>query len=275
MRCFFFWIASLFIMNCSYSQISNSTTTSDTILRHHFFKDSLVSINYRMLPEFAKYGTRYIILKNVNTEYRPVEINYSLQNFLKAENYNDSSLLNGFYLVNENITQGKALYSELAPYKPINEKELFYGVWRNQLTKSSSEGEIQQSIINGTNTLIDLGYSDMANDFFPFITGLMEEQHIINYDLTRTKGFEKGSKGIVTSVEILNALGSQDARNKFGVCRDIHETGRQLLKPMCEVYFNHFYPDKKIDFDDYIFLQSWTTDASQHVTLSLIYPLNT
>lgn len=228
-----------------------------------------------MLPEFAKYGTRYIILKNVNTEYRPVEINYSLQNFLKAENYNDSSLLNGFYLVNENMTEGKALYSELVPYNPINEKDLFYGVWRNQLTKSSSEGEIHQSIIEGTNTLINLGYSDMANDFFPFITGLMEEQHIFNYDVKRTNGFDKGSRGIVGSVEILNALGSQDARNKFGVCRDIHETGRQLLKPMCEVYFNHFYPDMKIDFDDYIFLQSWTTDASQHVTLSLINPLNT
>ena len=44
---------------------------------------------------------------------------------------------------------------------------------------------------------------------------------------------------------------------------------------MCEVYFEHFYPDKKIDFDEYLFLQSWTTDASQHVTLSLINPLDT
>lgn len=228
-----------------------------------------------MLPEVAKYGPRYNILKSVNSKYQPIEINYSLQNFLKTENYSDSSLFNGFNLVNGNMTPGKDLYSELAPYNSITQKDLFYGVWRNQLTKSSSENEIRQSMIDGTNTLIDLGYSDIGNDFLPFITELMEEQHLMNYDIKRTYGFGKGSKGIVTSVEILNALGSQDSRNKFGVCRDIHETGRELLKPMVEVYFNHFYPDMKIDFDDYLFLQSWTTDASQHVTLSLINPLNT
>ena len=262
-------------MDCSYSQISNSEIASDTILRQHFFKDSLICINYRMLPDFTKYGTRYNILNSVNTSYRPIEINYSLQNFLKTENYGDSSLLKSFYLVNENRKSGKELYSDLAPYSPITEKEMFYGVWRTQLTKSSSDGEILKSIIDGTNTLIDLGYSDIGNDFLPFITSLMEEQHIVNYDPTRTYGFNKGSKGIVTSVEILNALGSQDSRNKSGACRDIHETGRFILKSMCEVYFNHFYPDRKIDFDDYLFLQSWTTDASQHVTLSLINPLDT
>jgi hypothetical protein len=275
MRVLFFWFGSLLIMNCSYSQISDSKIASDTISKPHIFSDSLFCINYRMIPEFAKYGTRYNILNSVNSNYHRVDINYSIQNFLKTENYGDSSLLTGFRLVKENNTNGKELYSELAPYGPITDKVQFYGVWRNQLTKSSSEDEISKSIIDGTNTLIDLGYSDIGNDFFPFITALMEEQHLINYDVKRTYGFNKGSKGIVTSVDILNALASQDPENKFGVCRDIHEMARFLLKPMCEVYFNHFYPDRKIDFDEYIFLQSWTTDASQHVTLSLINPLNT
>jgi len=275
MRLLFFWLVTIFIMNCSYSQTSNSSIDNDTIVRNHFFKDSLLCFNYRMLPDVAKYSTRYKILKSVNSDYRPIEINYALQNFLMNRNYSDSSLLHSYYLVNENMAAGRELNSELSPYNSITEKDLFYGVWRNQLTKSSSEDEIRQSIIKGTNTLIDLGYSDIGKDFFPFITGLMEEHHIVNYDVTRTYGFSKGSKGIVSSVQILNALGSQDSRNKFGVCRDIHETGRQLLKPMCEVYFNHFYPDKKIDLDDYLILQSWTTNASQHVTLSLINPFNT
>ena len=246
----------------------------DTVIRDHFFKDSLVSVNYRMLPEVAKYAPGYKILNSVNSDESPIEINYFLQNFLKAENYSDSILLNSFYLVKENMTKGKGLYSELASYNPISDKQLFYGIWRSQLTKSSSEFEISQSMKDGTNTLIELGYSDLGNDFLPFITGLMEEEHIMNYDVTRTYGFRKGSKGVVTSIEILNALGSQDSKNKAGVCRDIHETGRVLLKPMCEVYFNHFFPQKEIDFDDYLFLQSWTTDASQHVTISLINPLN-
>jgi len=156
-------------------------------------------------------------MNSVNSNYHRVDINYSIQNFLKAENYGDSTLLNGFKLVKENNKTGKELYSELAPYGSISDKVQFYGVWRNQLTKSSSEDEIRRSIIDGTNTLIDLGYSDMGNDFFPFITALMEEQHLINYDVKRTYGFNKGSKGIVTSVEILNALGSQDPEIKFGV----------------------------------------------------------
>lgn len=257
-------------MNCSYSQVSNSDTVQDKNQKIHVYKDSLI-FNYRMLTGFSKYGNRYKILSSVNTDYRPVEMNYTIQNFLKTSN---SSLLSNFYLVNAGMKQGESLFPLLAPYNPT-QKEMFYGVWRSQLTGSSSEGEIQQSMIEGTSTFIDLGYSDLADDFLPFITGLMEEEHLINYDFTRTRGTGEGSKGVVTSVEILNALGSQDPVNKAGVCRDIHETGRLLLKSMSEVYFEHFYPEKQIDFDDYMFLQSWTTDASQHVTLSLINPLNT
>ena len=257
--CLFF----LLFMNCSYSQISNTD-------KPDINKDSL-TITYRMLSEFSKYGNRYKVLNSVNTDYRPIEINYTIQNFLKTSN---SSLTNDYLLVNAGMQQGESLYPLLAPYNPTG-KEMFYGVWRSHLTGSSSEGEIQQTIIEGTNTFIDLGYSDLANDFLPFITTIMEEEHLINYDFTRTRGTGEGSKGVVTSVEILNALGSQDPVNKAGVCRDIHETGRLLLKSMSEVYYEHFHPDKIIDFDDYMFLQSWTTDASQHVTLSLINPLNT
>jgi hypothetical protein len=275
MRAFSFYIVSLFIMNCCYSQISYSTNVSDTIVKRHLNKDSLICINYRMLPELAKYGPRFKILNNVNADTRPIDINHSLQDFLRTTNFNDSSLLKSFILVNENMKNGKELYSELTSYGTITEKALFYGVWRNQLTKSSSNDEIRQSIINGTNTLIDLGYSDLGNDFLPFITALMEEQHLVNYDFSRTKAFTKGSRGIVTSVEILNALGSQDSRIKAGVCRDVHEMGRELLKTMCEVYYNHFYPGKNIEIDDYLFLQSWTTQGSQHVTISFINPLNT
>jgi hypothetical protein len=275
MRFAFFWLVSSLFVNCGYSQISNSNQAPDTITRSHSLKDSLICINFRMLPVVAKYAPRYKILNNVNSDFRPIEIDYSLQNFLKTQNYSDSSLFSSFNMVKGNMAYGKGLYSDLASYSPVTDKELFYGIWRSQLTKSSSEEEIRQSMIDGTNTLIDKGYADLAHDFLPFITVLMEEEHLVNYDVTRTYGFREGSKGIVTSVEILNALGSQDSKYKAGVCRDIHETGRALLKPMCEVYFNHFYPDKKIDFDDYLFLQSWTTDASQHVTLSLINPLNT
>ncbi len=275
MRLLFFCSVSFLVMNCCYPQSSSSKISADTILRGNIFSDSAISVNYRKLSELSRYASRYTILSSVNSSYRSIWIDYTVQDFLKTEKYSDSSLMDCLNIVNEKMTLGESLYAKLVTFEDITGKELFYGVWRNQITRSTSDDEIRQSIINGTNTLIDLGYSDMGNDFFPFITVLMEEQHLYNYDQTRTKGVGKGSRGIVSSVDILNALGSQDPNNKFGVCRDIHETARQLLKPMCEVYFEHFYPEKKIDFDDYLFLQSWTTDASQHVTLSLINPLNT
>ena len=77
MRVIFLWLGSLFIMNCGYASP----------------KDSLISINYRMLPEVTKYGPGYKILSNVNSDLRPVYVNYSLQNFIKKENFSDSTLL--------------------------------------------------------------------------------------------------------------------------------------------------------------------------------------
>jgi hypothetical protein len=259
---------------CGFSPASHADGLSDTLTKKPS-NDSLFAINYRMLPGYAKYASRYKILDDVNTSSRPLEINYSLQNFLRSAGYNDSSLITSYRTVTENVKGGNLRYSEVAPYSSITEKELFYGVWRNQLVSSTSDSEIHQSIVEGTNTMIDMGFTDLARDIFPFITNLMEEQHLLNYDHARTKGFGKGSHGVVTSIEILHALGSQNSENKSGVCRDVHETGRQLMKTMCEVYYERFYPDKEIDFDDYIFLQSWMTQASQHVTVSLINPLDT
>ncbi len=167
MRVFFFWFSSLFIMNCSYAAISNSNTTKDTILTGHSPKDSLIAINYRMIPEVARYASRYKILSSVNSDYRPIFINYSLQNFIKKENFSDSALLNSLNLVNENMVEGKDLYSEIGYYNPFTEKELLYGVWRAQLTRSTSEGEIRQSVINGTNALDRNGLFRHGQRLFP------------------------------------------------------------------------------------------------------------
>ncbi|MBI5009629.1 MAG: hypothetical protein HZB98_08285, partial [Bacteroidia bacterium] len=216
-----------------------------------------------------KYETRYYILKNVNENEPAVLFNYTLQNILKSAKYSDSDILTGFEFLKNNLTED--LYSN--PKITIGDKEIYYGSWRNNIIHTSNEGEIKQSMIAGTQHLIDLGYTDLGRDFLPFITGLMEESHLINYDHARLYP-GKASKGIVPSVEILNAMATQNTSVKTGVCRDIHETGRELLKTMAETWYGHFYPEKKIDFDDYIFLQSWTTNKSQHITVSLINPLN-
>ncbi len=227
----------------------------------------VLNLNYRMLSGHARYDQRYRVLGNYNDDLHNIEINYLLQNFISGKNYNDSSIMSSYRFIN--ISDGPILLDM------IGDREILYAAWRNKLTQSSSESEIKKRMIEGTEALIATGYTDLGEDFLPFITGLMEEQHIVNYDNTRTKAFGAGSRGIVTSIQILNALYSQDSEQNFGVCRDVHEMGRELLKTMAETWYGHFYPELKTDFDDYIFLQSWTTNKSHHVTTSLIDPLDT
>lgn len=245
---------------CIISQIATGQIT-DTLGRSTF------SVRYHMTSESGKYAPRYRILRNVNENYKAIDFSYSIQDNLRETGYGDSSLLSGI-----NFLSGK--YDEL-PVSPMNEKEVFYGVWRNRLVKSADPASIENSMEEGTKALLKLGYTDLGNDFLPFITGIMEEQHLINYDPARTRVFGKGSKGTVTSVQILNALGSENTFVNYGVCRDVHETARELLKSLCSTYYGNLYPDKHINFDDYLFLQSWTTNKSQHVTLSFIDPVDT
>ncbi|HUX94704.1 MAG TPA: hypothetical protein VMV47_03145 [Bacteroidales bacterium] len=253
-------------MTSIYSQGGFLVESSDTTKGDR--RNSII-INYRMVPELAKFENRYNILTNVNENEWAVIINYSLQNLLKSANYADSSILQGFSFLKNNWTGSDISNTEIH----LDPKDIYYGAWRNQLIRVSSEAEIKQTMIDGTRQMISLGYSDLGRDFLPFITRLMEENHLINYDHSRLYP-GKSSRGIVPSVKILNALAAQDTRIKAGVCRDIHETGRELLKTLCETWYSHFHPEKKIDFDDYIFLQSWTTNKSQHITISLIDPLN-
>lgn len=220
-----------------------------------------------MIPDYGKYALRYRELSNVNDDYGAVDFSYSVQDILRQAGLKDSSLLKNFFYLS-----GK--YDEL-PIKPAGEKDLFYGVWRNQLVNSQDETSIKNSITGGTKSLLSMGYSDLGHDFLPFITRILEEQQLINYDRDRTKIFAKGSRGIVSSVQILNTLALEDTYTNAGVCRDVHEMARELLKTMCETYYGQIYPDKRIDFDDYLFLQSWMTNRSHHVTLSFIDPLDT
>lgn len=234
---------------------------------------SVLTFNYKSVPQFGKYENRYEILSNVNNNYNSVENNYAMQSFLESTGYNDSTLLSSYLWLNRSKRNNGILLNIPESSSHDMDRNLFYGAWRNSLIKSTSAEEIRQSVTEGTKTLLSLGYSDLAGDFLPFITMLMEENHLMNYDVARTR-LGSSSKGIVSSTRILNAMAAQDPSVEAGVCRDVHETGREILKTMCDVYFSNKYPEKQIDPDDYIFLQSWTTDASQHVTLSLIDPVD-
>jgi hypothetical protein len=252
-------IALINISTCLSAQYPGAFDKPDST---HYSQRS-ISLNFRPSPDLARYSSGFKILKSVNDDLPNVEFNYLVQILLDDASFYDRQLLKRFaYVYND------AWFSKAA------EKDVFYGVWREKLTGSLSEEEIRTTVTEGTNALLLLGYTDLGNDFLPFITGLMEEHHLVNYDNNRTKIFSPGSKGVVSSVQMLNALHSMETLNNFGVCRDVHETGRELLSTMASVYFDHFSPERKIDPDDYIFLQSWTTNKSQHVTVSFIDPVN-
>ncbi|HLP73331.1 MAG TPA: hypothetical protein VK155_10545 [Bacteroidales bacterium] len=228
---------------------------------------SSFSIRLRMIPAYGQYTSRYSELSNVNDDYAAVDFSYSVQDMLRQAGLQDSSLDKALHYMWEK-------YNEL-PVKPLGEKELFYSVWRSQLVNSHDDASIRRSMEEGTKTLLGMGYSDLGRDFMPFITGILEEQQLINYDPLRTKIFAKASRGVVSSVQILNTLALEDTYQNAGVCRDVHEMARQLLKTMSETYYEQVYPGKAINFDNYLFLQSWMTNRSHHVTLSMIDPLDT
>lgn len=225
-----------------------------------------IELDLRTTPGIMRYENNYKIISSVNSNWIPIESNYAIQKILNATFYSDSAISATCKFLESN--------KEEFSLTELTQKELLYGTWRNNLTQSKNGDEIEQSVVSGTRELIARGYSDLATDFLPFIAMLMEENHMVTYDFSRTRGVGKGSKGIVPSHETLNALHAMDPSVNSGVCRDIHETGREILSAMGKEYYSHFFPQNNIDIDDHIFLQSWTTDASQHVTLSFIDPLN-
>lgn len=225
-----------------------------------------VELNIRRVPGIMRYADNYNIISSVNSNWIPIESNYSIQKKLDDTFYSDSTIRAGYTFLQAN--------KEEFSFAEFSQKDLLYGTWRNNLTQSKNSDEIVRSVTSGTRELLDHGYSDFARDFLPFIAMLMEENHMVTYDFSRTRGVGKGSKGIVQSHEALNALHAMDPSVNAGVCRDIHDAGREILAAMGREYYSHFFPQNNIDIDDHIFLQSWTTDASQHVTLSFIDPFD-
>jgi hypothetical protein len=251
---------------CLYLNVSGIPASDSLNIRK--LPVNTAGINFNMLPGYSRYGNRYLILSNYNEDYLNISLNHSLQKYLHVNSDVNASILQNFYLLSSS-------YENEEPELTPGTKELLYGAWRSKLTGSKNQSDIERSVTEGVNFMITMGFDSFENDLMPFITSVMEEHQIVNYDNSRTKAFGKGSRGTVTSLDILNALGSLDTEQNYGVCRDVHETGREILKTMAETWYGHYYPENNIDFDDYIFLQSWMTDRSHHVTISFIDPIQT
>jgi len=115
-------------------------------------------------------------------------------------------------------------------------EDVLYAIWRKNIVHTETETDMLNNIRENTQEMMRLGYNNLANDLFPFITMLMWEQRQYHYDKERVISTQESAKGIVTSIQILNALETLDSKEVAGVCRDVHDMGLRMLRPMLTEY---------------------------------------
>ncbi len=244
------------------------------------FNDSLFNFKFRTLPNSALNYKRFTLVSNHNENKTQYELNSGIQKyfneFINIVTYPGLKTQYDALLSNINQNKSNDLNEDLIEYlKTTQEKEVLLSVWRANLVQVQNEQELLQNISKTTKEMISEGFDDLSDDLLPFITMLMLEEKKYHYQKERVISTQPGSKGIVNSIEIMNALASLDKNIKAGVCRDIHDMGLRILRPMYRVYLDEKYPENNYNVDDYVFLHAWVTPSSQHVTLVVVDPENT
>ncbi|MCF6240094.1 MAG: hypothetical protein L3J74_01965 [Bacteroidales bacterium] len=273
-------ITLIFLNTEIYAQSINNTLPADTvkskIAAFLNFNDSLFFFNYRSLPNTALNAGRITRLSFHGDNPEQYKFNSSVQKyfdeFTAPEN---QGLENAYYFLKndlQSISDNK-LYTTVYDYvASLPEKDILFSIWRKNIIKVEKETDMIENVRTSTKEMMALGYDDLGKDLFPFITMLMWEQKMHHYDKARVISTRKGSKGIVTSIQILNALESLDNDFNAGVCRDVHDWGLRMLRPMLTEYYKEKNPAKVYNVDDYVFLQAWVTPSSQHVTIAVVDP---
>ena len=271
--------SSLFAISGSLSSLCTPQDTIKSKLSSFLnFNDSLFRFQYNSLPQTALNANRIVRLSFHGDNKNEYIINSSIQKYFteisQEQNYN---LLRGYETLIFNLAQNNKsnLGNITAQYVAgLQKREILFSVWRNNLLNAETEDEALQNIKESTRTMIRLGYAQAEYDLFPFITMLMWEQRKYHYDKKRIVATNFNAKGVVSSIQILQALKSLDKTIVAGVCRDVHDMGLRLLRPMLEEYFAYKYSDKDYNVDDYLFLQAWVTPSSQHITIAAVDPEN-
>ncbi len=263
-----------------YNQVDDTSKIKFNLGKFLNFNDTLFNIKFRTLPNSALNYKRFTVVSDHNENLIQYKINSSIQQyfdeFIAPGTY--SGLNNQYEAILTGLQQTKSsdLNGELIEYlNSLQKKEIFYSVWRANVVHIQNEEELINNITETTQEMINQGFNNLSEDLLPFITILMLEQKKYHYDNERVISTKPGAKGIINSVQILNALATLDEEINAGVCRDVHDMGLRILRPMYRVYLDEVYPDNNYNVDDYIFLQAWVTPSSQHITLVVLDPENT
>jgi len=244
------------------------------------FNDSLFNFNFRTLPNSALNYKRFTLVSDHNTNLQQYPLNSSIQQYFDEFIFTGtySGLNNQYNAILNGLQQTKSGDSNeklIEYFNTLQKKEIFHSVWRANLVHVQNEQVLTKNIAETTQEMISQGFDNLSEDLLPFITMLMLEHKKYHYDNERVISTKPGAKGIVNSIQILNAMATLDKEIDAGVCRDVHDMGMRILRPMYRVYLDEKYPDNNYNIDDYIFLQAWVTPSSQHVTLVVLDPGNT
>ncbi|MEN8121867.1 MAG: hypothetical protein ABFS35_16070 [Bacteroidota bacterium] len=267
------------IQNPSDQPLDDTTNSKFKITQFLNFNDSLFNIQFRTLPNSALNYKRFTLVSDHNQNYIQYNLNSSIQQYIDefiTGTY--SGLKNQYDAILTGLSQIKSsgLNEELIEYvNATQKKEIFHSVWRANLVHIQNELELTKNITKTTQEMISQGYNNLSKDLLPFITMLMLEQKKYHYDDERVIFTKPGAKGIINAIQILNSLGTLDKKIDAGVCRDVHDMGLRIVRPMYRVYLDEKYPNNNYNVDDYIFLQAWVTPSSQHITLVVLDPVNT
>lgn len=230
-------------------------------------KKTSFQITYNQIPSVFQGMYRYSVVSEDTDQWKKYPALHKAQEYLTPLQLQNNSFEENFNFLR--YTASKQSYEiDLA-----SDLDLYYAVWRAKLITINNENELKHLTNYGAEYLINKGYS--IEEILPFLSLLLQEHHDFHYDDSRTKSFGKNSKGIIPTVNLINNYNNYQQAERAGVCRDIHDVALRLLRQIGSTYYNSLYPDKNINIDNYLFLTSWATQSSQHVTVSFIDPLNT
>lgn len=225
-----------------------------------------LKVHYQQTPHIYHTLDRYHLVSDLSHDACLIQNNWKIQEVLEINNR-----LNLPFAANLDYLQ-KLFYTDPNALRKRDEKSLMLGIWRSKIVNIQDDGELPLAVQYGMDYFLP-NQKLQWSDYLYFVTLLMEEHYDYHYDHQRVKPSQPSAGEVLGVADIFKTFRAYDTTRVAGVCRDIHDTGLRLLREMGSAYFSYHYPDKSIDMDDYLYLVSWVTQSSHHVTLIAQNPL--
>ncbi len=222
---------------------------------------------YQQRPDIYHTLDRYHLISDLSNDKYLIPYNWKIQEVIET-----TDRLHLPFEGNLDYLR-KLFYSKPNDLQKRDDKSLILGLWRTQLVNIQRDEDLPAAIHYGMDYLLPDQKLKWTNYLY-FVTLLMEEHYDYHYDHQRVKPSMPSAGDVLGVADIFKTFRAYDTTSVAGVCRDIHDTGLRLLREMGNAYFSYNYPDKSIDMDDYLYLVSWVTQSSHHVTLIAQNPLS-